>query len=107
MPVFPFGSEPARIEYGIERMLAHATPTPAIETSSMYLSRMNATDKRPIAPIARHIACVSFRPKRFAIDGNANENPKHTAEYIAKQLPPHAMPASYSFVPGSPWKTLW
>ena len=33
-----------------------------------------------------------LRPSRAATAGSANEKAKQTAEYIAKQLPPHSMP---------------
>jgi hypothetical protein len=44
-----------------------------------------------MAPMARHRPWVSLRPSRPAVAGTANEKTKQAAEYIAKQLPPHAM----------------
>ena len=78
MPVFPAGRAPARMEYGIERMLAQATPTPTIDRSSRYLLLMNATESRPSAPASRHSAWVSLRPSRSATAGSANEKAKQT-----------------------------
>src|SRR4030095_1870534 len=90
----------------MERTLAQATPTPAMDRSRKYLLLMNATEIRPMAPTSRHSPWVSLRPSRSATDGSANETRKQTNEYIAKQLPPHAMPCSYAGVPGVPPKTF-
>ena len=38
VPVFSGGSAPERIAYGIDRMLAQAIPTPAIEANRSHLS---------------------------------------------------------------------
>src|SRR5215470_6266832 len=107
MPVFPGGRAPARMEYGIERMLAHATPTPTMDRSRTYLLLMTATESKPIAPTTRHRPWVSRRPSRLAAVGSAKEKTKQTAEYTAKQFPPHAMPCAYAGVPGVPPKILW
>src|SRR5262249_42456587 len=106
MPVFPEGRAPARIEYGIARMLAQATPTPTMDRSRPYLLLMKATESKPIAPTARHRAWVSLRPSRAARPGSANEKTKQTAEYMAKQLPAPAKPCAEAGVPGVPPNTL-
>ena len=78
----------------MDRMLAQAMPTPTMERSSRYLSWMNATERRPAAPASRHSVCAFLRPSRAAsFGGRASENAKQTAEYIAKQSPPHSTPA--------------
>src|SRR5258708_31666915 len=79
----------------MDSVLAHAIPTPTMVNKSTYLLWITATDMRPIAPHSRQSVCVYLRPSRFAIPGNAKENTKHTAEYTAKQLPPHSTPAWY------------
>src|SRR5579864_5398331 len=95
---------PARIVYGIARMLAQAIPTPAIDSQSSHLSWMIATENKPAAPHNRHSACNSLRPNTRTSGASANENRKHTTEYTAKQLPPHSTPSVYSgeFVLGAP-----
>ena len=55
---------------------------------------MKATESRPMAPTSRHKPCVSLRPRRAATAGSAGEKAKQTAEYMAKQLPPQAIPSS-------------
>src|SRR4030095_13923932 len=35
-PVFSLGNEPARMAYGMERMLAQASPTPTMESNSSF-----------------------------------------------------------------------
>ena len=55
---------------------------------------MKATESRPMAPMSRQRPWVSVRPSRRATAGSANENAKQTAEYMAKQLPPQAIPCS-------------
>src|SRR5579862_1503734 len=68
---------------------------------------MTTTESSPRPPQTRHKLCVTLRPYRSASPGNANENPKHTSEYIPKQRPAHSTPAAYKeeFVSGAP-KTL-
>jgi len=73
---------------------AQATPTPTIDTSSRYLLVTKATETRPTAPVSRQSPWVSRRPSRSATTGSAKEKAKQTAEYIAKQLPPQAIPCS-------------
>ena len=73
-------------------MLAQAMPTPVIESSSAYLSWITATERRPAAPQSRHRVWVLRRPSRAATAGRKKENTKQTAEYIAKQSPPHSTP---------------
>ena len=76
----------------MDRMLAQAMPTPVIDTRSAYLSWINATESRPAAPHRRHSVWVFRRPSFAASAGRKNENTKQTAEYIAKQSPPHSTP---------------
>ena len=95
-PVFPLGNDPARIAYGIERVLAQAIPTPTIEISSTYLSCTTPTESNPNPPHSRQKLCVTLRPNCRAKNGSTNENPKHTSEYIPKQIPAHSTPAVYS-----------
>src|SRR3954447_22809584 len=57
---------------------------------------MRPTERRPAAPHSRHKECVFLRPSLLASAGNTNEKAKQTAEYIAKQTPPHLTPAVYS-----------
>ena len=49
--------------YGIASVLAHAIPTPAIESSSRHLLWITATEISPAAPHSRHRLCVALRPK--------------------------------------------
>src|SRR4030095_331992 len=104
MPVFSDGRAPVRIEYGIERTLAQATPTPTMDRSRTYLLLMKATDTRPTAPMTRHRPWVSLRPSRSATAGSTKEKAKQTAEYMAKQLPPQAIPCAEAGAPGVPPK---
>ena len=80
MPVFPGGNEPARTAYGIERVLAHAMPTPTIVNKRTYLLWITETDSKPSAPQSRQRLWVLFRPSLLAIAGSAKEKAKHTAE---------------------------
>src|SRR5579862_5273324 len=85
-------------------VLAHAMPTPVIESSSRNLLWMMATESRPRPPQIRQRLCVPLRPNRRANAGRRNEKPKHTSEYIPKQTPPHSTPAEYigELVSGAP-----
>src|SRR3954468_15489245 len=95
MPVFPWGSEPERMAYGIEIVLAQAMPTPIIDSSRNHLSWTTETERSPSAPASRHVACVPRRPSRAAMVGSAHENANVTTEYIAKQSPAHSTPCVY------------
>src|SRR5277367_4402265 len=91
----------------MDSVLAQAMPTPTMLSSSRYLLCMNITEVRPAEPHNRHKLCVCFLPSFLARRGKANENAKQTAEYAAKQTPPHSTPARYSGELGSvPPKTL-
>src|SRR5260370_1103973 len=79
MPVFPAGRAPARMAYGMARVLAQATPTPTMDRSSRYLSSMTATESRPMAPISRHKPWVRGRPTRPATAGSPNQNARRRA----------------------------
>src|SRR5258708_2400110 len=104
MPNLFGGRQPARMVYGIARMLAQPIPTPVIDNANSLLLWITPTDINPAAPHSRHSECVSFLPSRRAIAGSTNENRKHTMEYTAKQLPPHSTPSVYNaeFVSGAP-----
>src|ERR1051326_1953047 len=56
---------------------------------------MNATESSPSPPQARHMECVVFRPRPSAIRGSTIANRNVTAEYMAKQIPPHFTPSVY------------
>src|SRR4029078_3904949 len=98
-PVLSFGNEPARIAYGIERMLAQASPTPTIESNSSVRSEITVTENkqapearptptiesnssfgswiavtetRPAPPASRQNACARVRPRARASDGRKN-----------------------------------
>ena len=62
-PVFPSGSEPASMEYGMDRMLAQAMPTPVMERSRSTGVWITATESSPAAPASRQIECVPLRPR--------------------------------------------
>src|SRR5207247_9727682 len=50
----------------LERMLAHAIPTPAMERSRSRGSRITATESNPSAPQTRQSECVPLRPSTRA-----------------------------------------
>src|SRR3954470_17707961 len=56
---------------------------------------MKATESSPSAAAMRQIPCVRRRENARAKGCNANENTKHTAEYIPKHNPPHWTPSVY------------
>src|SRR5512135_450795 len=90
------------------RMLAQAMPTPTIESSSRYLSWIRDTESRPRLPHSRQRLWTVLRLSRLANGASRKEKPKQTAEYRAKQMPPHSTPAEYM---GEAWlgapNTLW
>src|SRR5258708_37923729 len=102
MPVFPAGRAPARMAYGIARVLAQATPTPTMGRSSRYLSSMTATETSPMAPISRQRPRVKRRPSRAATAGNADEKAEQTAEFLAKPFPAQAKTSKDPGVAGGP-----
>ena len=75
-PILFEGRTELNMAYGIDKILVQAIPTPVMLAKSKYLSFINATDMRPIAPISKQIVCVFLLPILLAIDGNMNENKK-------------------------------
>ena len=53
MPIFWAGNTPLSIAYGIDKILAHAMPTPVMHTYNMFLSVTNATLIKPAAPASK------------------------------------------------------
>jgi hypothetical protein len=64
----------------MERVLAQATPTPAMARRRGSLLWITPTERRPAAPVSRHRVWVARRPKTRAIAGRAKEKAKQTAE---------------------------
>src|SRR5450432_958382 len=95
MPILLTGRQPARMTYGMARVLAHAIPTPVIDSSSSHLSWIIATESSPDAPHSKQSECVVLRPNRAASHGRISEKTKQTTEYIAKHRPAHSTPSVY------------
>src|SRR3989442_6956586 len=74
------GTAVERMAYGMERMDAHAMPTPTMLSSSRYLSWMRYTDNNPTAPHSSAAACTVFRLVTAADLGSANATTKQVIE---------------------------
>src|ERR1039458_1936785 len=68
----------------MESVLAHAIPTPAMESSSRYLLWIMATESRPKAPATRQMPCVRRRDNASAMGCRAKEKTKQTADHAAR-----------------------
>src|SRR5258707_3681948 len=79
-PMRAAGIAPDKMAYGIERMEAHAMPTPTIVTSSTHLSWMKYTDSRPTPPQISEIACTVLRLVAVANFGSRKAMAKQTIE---------------------------
>ena len=64
----------------MESVLAHAMPTPTIESSSRRGFEITATESSPAAPARRQMAWVPLRPRFWASGGRKKAKPKQTAE---------------------------
>src|SRR5215213_4159722 len=84
------------ITYGIDRIDAHAIPTPAILANNIHLFVMNNTEIRPIPPQINEIMCTPLRLVALDRDGSIKAIRKQTTLYIAKHNPPHSVPCAKS-----------
>ena len=73
-PIFPAGIDPARMAYGMARILAHAIPIPTMDNISIFGLSMRKMDINPSPPAMSENACVRFLPNHTASDGSNKAN---------------------------------
>ena len=73
-PTFLAGKEGASMAYGIERILAHAIPTPVIDKKSKFGLFIKLTEQRPSAPKIKQVAWVNRLP--YWVEKNGNDKAK-------------------------------
>ena len=79
-PMRSVGSAVERIAYGIERIDAHAMPTPTMLRRSSHGSWMTHTERSPTAPHTRAAACTVFRLVNAASLGRSSATAKQVID---------------------------
>src|SRR5215212_1327494 len=90
------GKAPERMAYGIDKIEAHAIPTPTIESTSNHGLLIKYTESRPIAPQIRQSACTVFLLVAAASFGNRKATTKHVMFINDIAKPPHSTPCVYA-----------